>query len=279
MAIKLDIRDGTPDWWMSPDIWVVPGNDPTGQPGAPIAGQPAYVWAHVENHGSSAADGTRIDFWWADPSTQILRSTAHFIGSANADLQPGAAQDVLCLVPWAVTMVNGGHECLIAVANHSGSSIPIPPPDDFNPPAYPEVAQRNLSVVMAQTGVPARMLTIAAGPRTDKRVLVTANVGGELDEAQLRRLDLVGLKPAKAAKVEVGMGQEPMCMPEKGDLGKRELELRIPRGTRAAIHVAIRAPDLAKGEYALVRIAEQDGDRTLGGYTFIVLSNRKGGRK
>jgi hypothetical protein len=279
VAIQLEIRDGTPNWWLSPDIWVVPGSDPTGQPGAPIAGQPAYVWAHVENHGSSAADGTRIDFWWADPSTQILRSTAHFIGSANADLQPGAQQDVLCLVPWAVTMVNGGHECLIAVANHAGSSIPVPPPDDFNPPAYPEVAQLNLSVHVARVGIPARMLTIVAGPRADKRALVTATVGGELEAKQLRQLGLSGLTPAKAGKVEIGLAQEPMCTPEKGSLGKRELEFRISRGTKAAVHVAIRAPDMAKDEYALVQIAESDGDRTLGGYTFLVVSDRKGGRK
>ena len=34
MTIQLEIRDGNPDWWLSPDIWVVPGADPAAPPGA-----------------------------------------------------------------------------------------------------------------------------------------------------------------------------------------------------------------------------------------------------
>ena len=36
MAVELEIRDGDP-WYLSPDVWTVPGNDPEGPPGLPIA--------------------------------------------------------------------------------------------------------------------------------------------------------------------------------------------------------------------------------------------------
>lgn len=56
MAVQLQIRDGDP-WWMSPDIWVVPGNDPNGAPGQPIVGQDNYLWGASSQqrvHGSGS---------------------------------------------------------------------------------------------------------------------------------------------------------------------------------------------------------------------------------
>jgi hypothetical protein len=45
MAALLDIPDGpSPYVWESSAIWVVPGADPLGKPGQPVAGQPAYLW-------------------------------------------------------------------------------------------------------------------------------------------------------------------------------------------------------------------------------------------
>ena len=32
MAVQLEIRDGQPYWYLSPDIWAVPGSDPNGAP-------------------------------------------------------------------------------------------------------------------------------------------------------------------------------------------------------------------------------------------------------
>src|SRR5690242_16805294 len=42
-SADLLIEDGTPNWWLSPDIWAVPGNDPNGTPGTPAGGDTAYV--------------------------------------------------------------------------------------------------------------------------------------------------------------------------------------------------------------------------------------------
>lgn len=275
MTVQLEIRDGNPYWYLSPDIWVVPGTDPNGPPGTPVVGRPAYVWARVANHGFQRADRTRVDFWWSDPSGQILRSTAHKIGSAFADLapkgMPGSTQDVLCLAPWHVSLVNKGHECLIVAANHTGSSVPEFPPDPFSPLNHPEIAQKNMTVIDFKTvGKPTQMLTIASPARLDKTVLVEAFIGGELDEKTLWSFGLMSRKPAVNSKVEVGLSLESRCVTERGSLGQERLEIKVPSGTRIGVHVAIRSNKIDPSEYVLINVVERQGERVIGGYGYIV---------
>jgi hypothetical protein len=275
MSVQLLIRDGSPDWYLSPDIWVVPGSNPNGTPGSPIAGQPAYLWAHVANTGSTDASGVRVDFYWSNPALQVLRSNSTLVGSAFADIVTGGSQDVLCLVAWMPTIVNSGHECLIAVANHADDPLPDPLPDGFDPPVYRQVAQKNLTVLAAGMHALSCAITVGAGCRADKDVLVTAEVGGALDETYLARLGIKNLRPAKGKCVEVGLDHLPRCTGQKDPLGAKELELHVSRGTSAAVYVAIRAQKLAKGEYQLVRIFERSGERILGGLGFIVIPEGK----
>ncbi|MGH7077938.1 MAG: hypothetical protein ACREFU_07540 [Acetobacteraceae bacterium] len=279
MAAHLLIRDGSPQWWISPDIWVVPGTDPNGPPGSPIAGQPAYLWAHVANTGDVAANGTRIDFYWANPAMQIVVGTATEIGSAYGDIPPGGSQDVLCLVPWMPSIVNGGHECVLAAAHNSAEGTPLPDPlpngFDFNPPAHDEIAQRNLSVVAAAMAIPFP-LTIVAPARADKEVTVTAEIGGTLDEKLLPQLGLRGFRPADKEIVEVELGREANCQPRKEGHHAHELKLRVPRGTAAGVFATIRAERLPKREYQLVHVLERSGDRLLGGISYAVVHSREG---
>lgn len=62
MAVELEIRDGDP-WWLSPDVWVVPGIDPLGAPGMPIAGMPAYIWARVRNLGDTDVANAEVRYY------------------------------------------------------------------------------------------------------------------------------------------------------------------------------------------------------------------------
>jgi hypothetical protein len=78
MSVQLVIRDGNPYWYLSPDIWVVPGNDPSGPPGSPIAGQTAYLGARVANTGSTGANGVRVDFYGANPALQVAMSHCRY---------------------------------------------------------------------------------------------------------------------------------------------------------------------------------------------------------
>ena len=127
MAVELLIRDGSPYWWESPDIWVVPGTDPGGAPGTPAVGQQAYLWATVRNEGDLDVSQVQVDFWVANPSLQIRKSTANHIGTAFADITAGGSQDVLCLAPWQVTLVNGGHECVVVEASSPADPLSPPP--------------------------------------------------------------------------------------------------------------------------------------------------------
>jgi hypothetical protein len=279
MGVQLVIRDGNPYWYLSPDIWVVPGNDPNGPIGSPIAGQPAYLWAHVSNTGDVDANGARVDFYWANPALQVLRSNATFVGSANVDVPAGGGQDALCLVPWTPIIVNGGHECLVAVVNHPADPLPDPPPDDFNPPLYRQVAQKNLTVFVASKHAAPRAITISGGRRTDKAAVVTAEVGGELDAISLGRLGFKDLRPTRKGVVEVGLTREPRCVGDKDPLGSRELEVRVSKGESAAVFASIRAKDLAEGEYQLVHLVERNGDKIVGGLAFVVVADSKSKEK
>jgi hypothetical protein len=147
MSVELEIQDGDP-WWLSPDIWTVPGNDPTGTPGTPIAGSPCYLWARVHNNGKAAVSNATVRFYWANPSVGFDRTTANPIGTSFVSLAPGESQDVLCLTPWLPVYVNDGHECVLAEAFHP-SLDPLPMTPSFNVPTDRHVAQRNLGVVMA----------------------------------------------------------------------------------------------------------------------------------
>jgi hypothetical protein len=279
MAVKLVIRDGNPNWWLSPDIWLVPGNDPSGAPGAPIAGQNAYLWAHVANTGSSDANGVRIDFFWANPALQVLRSTATLLGSAYADVPAGGSQDVLCLVPWIPVIVNGGHECVVAVANHSADPLPAPPPDDFAPPAYDQVAQKNLSVLTAAPLMMPMMLTLGAPRREDKTARIKIEIGGTVDREIFRHLSMKELHPAKHPVVAAGIRRESVCGRDHDDIGPAELTLQIPRGTRSAIYLSLRDKGLAQGEYQLVNVIERGERDIVGGYSLVVIRAPSGGPK
>ena len=272
MSVKLLIQDGNPYWYLSTDIWVVPGSDPNGARGTPVAGQPAYLWALVTNNGFDEAKGVRVDFYWANPALQVLRSTATLVGSAFADIAAGGSQEVLCLVRWIPVIVNGGHECLVAVANHPGDPLPNPLPNEFDPPTYPQVAQKNLTVIAATMLTSLHAITIAGWRRTEKAVVVTAEVGGELDEAALAGLGLKNLRPAKDKHVDVGLDLQSRCMGDKEPLGSNQLELRVPPGTSMAVYASIRSKALGKDEYQLVHIIERSSDRILGGIGFVVVA-------
>lgn len=269
MAIELEIRDGDP-WWMSPDIWVVPGTDPEGAPGTPIAGSPAFLWARVRNNGNTAVQNATVRFYWADPSTGFDRNTATLVGTSFVSLDPGQVGDTLCLQPWTPEYVNGGHECVLAEAFHP-TGDPLPPSPDFNVPTDRRVAQRNLSVVLAaasgffrysfnvfntgrfHAGFTIRLL--AGDQRQLKPMLGTLG-------AAAKGVDLGG-KLVKAAFVDDRCAGEEAA----GDPDKAHLALKIPAG-RKTHHTFV---GVIEGGPALVHIVQSLNDRIVGGTSVLVL--------
>lgn len=278
MSAQLLIRDGAPLWWTSTDLWVVPGSDPNGPPGSPVAGQPAYLWAHVANLGNAPAYGSRVDFYWANPAAQVAVGVATPIGSAYADLLPEpAGQDVLCLVPWLPVIVNGGHECLLAVVHGPGDSNPLPDPLPhgylFDPPAHEQIAQANLTVLAAAKLAQARSIAVYAPAREAKRVRLTVEYGAALGERQLELLGLRErkLRPAPMPCVAVRLSLEPLCGGDAAGGHGHNLEVELGRGGAALVYVALDAARLEPGHYQLVHIVEYCGSRVLGGVSYVVV--------
>ncbi|MBT2869455.1 hypothetical protein JQK19_19710 [Chromobacterium violaceum] len=294
MPAHILIRDGSPHWWLSTDVWVVPGNDPNGAPGAPLSGQKAYVWAHVDNIGDADAQNVRIDFYWANPAGQMTAGAVNYIGAGYADLpadpKEAMGQDVLCLVPWQVQIVNDGHECLLAVAHGAGDSNPIPDPlpasFSFDPPAHDQIAQRNLTVLDASKMAPMLRIAVNGLPRQDKRVRLTAEFGGELDQRQLQRLGLarLQLRPAPKPEVQVRLSLEPSCggksAGEKAsDARVPSLAVSVPRGATVPVYLDIQASQLHPDHYQLLHIVEHDdAGKPLGGVSYVVIPQGKENR-
>ncbi|MFD0971982.1 hypothetical protein [Plantactinospora endophytica] len=266
------IRDGSPHWWLSPDIWAVPGTDPNGAPGTPAAGDVAYVWARVQNTGREDAVGVQVKFYWGNPSVQMLYSTLNLIGTAFADVDAGDTQDVLCLVPWNVVTVNDGHECLVAVA-----SLPGDPalPDAVDPVGYPNVAQRNLTLASARKSDFKLTLTVNAAKRAPKQIRISAEIGGELSKEALHTLGLAERRPVGKPVVEVGFSLKPITDPGDG-IGDPELVVEVPAGRSVPVHLTVRGgAGLGTGEYQLVEVLERDGDRLLGGISLAVVAGKE----
>lgn len=271
MAItSLEIRDGNP-WWLSTDIWAVPGDDPEGPPGQPIAGTPAYLWARVHNNGPQDVTGALVEFWWANPALQITRSLATAVGTSVVDVDAGTAVEVLCVTPWVPVTVNDGHECLVAVVVSDADPLPSPLPDVFDPPTHRQVAQRNLTVLPAPSGIAMLTLTVAAPRRLDKRSALRIRVGDPLEKEALEQLGLSRMKAAAPGMVRAGLTQGPRhCEPEERRW-KEGLELEVPAGTAVPVQLFIRS-DLEPGQYQVVQVVENDGSGDIGGLAVVVSS-------
>lgn len=274
---NVEICDGKPWWYLSPDIWVVPGTDPQGGPGLPVAGKPAFVWGRLINHANFRISNVRVNFYWAVPTPQISRTSANLIGSAFADLapagEPGSEVEVLCLTPWSVVMVNSGHECLLAEAHYPGSSVPASLAV-FDPVSYSEMAQKNLTVVAASTTMLPLTISVAGLPRQIKRSRLAVEIGGEIDNLALKSLGLDGLSPS-GSHIEAGLMERPSCIGVDDPLGEQTMEMEVPRNSLSAAYLNIRARDIQLGVYVLVNVIEFDNDRgrdnPIGGCAFLVV--------
>lgn len=274
MATQLVIRDGDPHWWNSPDIWVVPGIDPNGAPGQPVAGQPAFVWGRVRNAGEQAISGAMVNFYWSNPAAGVLRSNSTPIGSSFVDLAPWESKEVLCVIPWLPVIVNGGHECLVAEVIHSADPMPVPLPDAFNPPAYRQVAQKNLTVLAIKKSARVISIQLAASPRIARTVTVTVEQGGELDKENLVHAGLKGFVPARVKGVKAGLSVEPGC----GETDMQEkLRVELKPGATRAVYLHIGPVDsLTPGTYHLVHVVSRQDKKTDGGVSFILTSAKEG---
>lgn len=270
MSEGLEIFDGTPHWWNSPDIWVVPGIDPTGAAGSPVAGQPAYVWARVHNTTSHRNfTEAQVNFFWSNPATGVLRSNSISIGSAYVDLNADEIKEVLCLVPWIPVIVNNGHECLVAEVRHRGDPLPVPLPDPFAPQSYHQVAQKNLNVVVMRTlTMHTFMIQLAPPKRHRKNFVLYIERGGELDELTLKQLGLAKFRPVDA-DFEARLSDVGGC----DERGEEKVGFQLDAGMTRPLYLKVFPHELAANTYTLLHVIARDGEEIFGGISYVFVND------
>ncbi len=270
MSVQLEIQDGSPHWWLSPDVWTVPGDDPEGAPGLPIAGQSCYMWARVHNTGTDAVANATVRFYWANPSVGFDRTSANYIGSANVSLNSGETKEVLCLVAWQPVFVNNGHICVLAEAFHA-TADPLPASPAFNVPTDRHVAQRNLSVLMT---APMKMaFSMAFEIHNTERKARNFTIKTKLGElAELRPLaKTIGQLPTGKGKVQ-NVGFIKAAVPCNSDEKPQPVveRLEVAPGGRVGLTVT----GELEGDVALVHVIQEVDGKEVGGLSAVVV---KGG--
>lgn len=274
MSVELEIQDGSP-WYLSPNIWTVPGSDPEGPSGMPIVGEPCYMWARVRNNGSTAVSNAQVRFYWANPSVGFDRNTANIIGSSNVSLAAGEQRDVLCLTPWMPTFVNDGHECVLAEAFHT-TADPLPASPVFNVPTDRHVAQRNLQVVMAAKSMMfMTSFSVCNSLRTDRAFKIYARPG-RLEELKplLQHMGRPGISLDAKGKVEdIGFVDRP-C-PDEQDLPKLAKPVVEGFTVKGASCSGLTLVGRLQGEAALVHVIQEVDGKEVGGLSVLVVQNQK----
>ena len=274
MSVILEIQDGNP-WYLSPDIWVVPGDDPNGPPGLPVAGLPAFIWARVHNNGTTPVSNATVRFYWANPSVGFDRNTANLVGTSFVTLNANDVQEVLCLTPWVPVFLNGGHECVLAEAFCAQDPLPAGPA--FNVPSDRHVAQRNLSVVLAAKGMFHFAFEVHNAGRTEGVFTIRAEIG-----------EFATLKPlaptlGKEFRLPAGRGEvqklglvHNLC-PSEDEMqnAKAEQRVELPGNARGGLAVVGRLTS----EAALIHVRQFAGEREVGGLSVLVLQDGQKGRK
>jgi hypothetical protein len=278
MAIQLWIDDGNP-WYLSPDIWVVPGDDPNGAIGVPVVNEPAYVWARVHNRGTTAVTNATVRYYWANPSTMITPSNATPIGTSFVSLLPGETKDVLCLTPWTPVWINDGHECLIAEAFHA--SDPLPPRgsnDPFDPPNDRHVAQLNIGVAVARARIQTVVYCFAAG---NAARLATAEVTLHARRAPMETLAQLtghlglGQLPREMEGI-MEFGLQPFrCGEQIEGVGEPQLALRLKPGEQRGLALTIKLPEQRDPTSGALFLVEQFvRDHVVGGIGALVIPEK-----
>lgn len=265
MGVSLEIPHGTP-WWQSMAIWTVPGDDPSGPPGLPVAGRPCHVWARVRNTGNTPAQNATVRFYSAPPAVGFDRTTATRIGSSYVSLCAPDDADVLCVVAWVPAFAHAGHECLVAEVFHPLD--PLPPGRAFHADVDRHVAQRNLSVV-AMTGGAFRFAFEVVNPlRVDRTftIRVRAATADEL-AATAQRLGIA--PPCRPGRLtELAFSDQP-C-PQVGGSPGDEIEVAVARHTRTGLAMLGRI----EGEAVLLHVEQLHDGRVVGGLSVLVLGAR-----
>ena len=269
MAVELEINDGpAAEWWLSPDIWTVPGDDPEGPAALPRPGEPFYVWARVRNRTRAAVQDARVRFYWADPSAGFTRASleqlGQVVGTAAVSFTEGqASQEVLCLTPVSLP---AGHSCLLAEAYHPWLD-PLPTMAKFNVPTDRHVAQRNISVVMTRDGTFRMTFDVHNSERLPRSFTLAAEPGSV--DSLKTGWDKLFILPAELRDGAVrDLGLSLMACPDAADRPAPKMEgVKLAAGTRRRLSVTGRLD----GQMGVAHIRTYCDGAVIGGLSVLIL--------
>ena len=262
-STQLSIPEPSPEWWETTSIWVVPGPDPNGPKGSPIAGEQAYVWAEIHNVSNVPVTDVQVRFYWANPAFEMLYSKINKIGTAYATIPPGDSQQVLCLVPWQVEYANNGHECLVVAAGLPGDPAL---PDLVDAPGYPQVAQKNVTVWKTPPSEwDWSQIHLIAPADESRSIQVSSRIGGQLPAESLEQLGLGQAQPVAESVADVRFSLRP------GGGGDPRITVEVPAGGSVPLFVNVmRTGALLADRYQLLRVAGEHDGQLVGGVSFVI---------
>jgi hypothetical protein len=149
-------------------------------------------------------------------------------------------------------------------------------PDEFDPPAYHQIAQKNLSVLAMKKSMMIMAIQIAAPIRKEKLLLVATEIGGTLDKQNLVQLGLENYRPAKGDSLKVGLSLESGCDEARKERLDKEVKIPLKRGMAKAVYLKVWPPELEPRTYVLLHvIARDEQKRVVGGITYILIEAKE----
>jgi hypothetical protein len=267
MAVTLEIRDGNPEWYLSPDIWVVDDAASDTPVPNPVAGRDYFLKARVRNTGTTPVSNAQVRFYWANPSIGVTRTTANLVGTSYVSLGANPdEQDVLCLTPWRTEFVNQGHECILAEAFHT-TLDPLPAVLDFNVPTDRHVAQRNLSVVRTINGFFHFLFEIHNGERIERAFDIQAT---PLSLEVNRHLLPEKYTHLKEGKLKKATFSNLVCAPDL-EKAKAQTSDKLKVGGFSKANRSISGQ--VQGDIVLLNITQSVGKTITGGLVVLIINS------
>jgi hypothetical protein len=267
--VVLEIESGPAGaCWMSPDLWVVPGDDPEGPPGMPIVGFKAFLWARVHNVGADRVEDARVKYYWTDAASGFDQNTANPLGESNVTLEIGQTAEVLCLTPWVPS--HNGHQCILAQVFHEVYD-PLPAASEFLICADRHVAQRNLSVLTVTKSERFKFdFEVFNVSRLEREFTLTAALG---DLRQLATLESHGfaLHKQPGNLKQVGFVNHAGSHADANEVQHEMTGLRMPPHSRIDCSLV----GSVSGGSCLVHISQTLAGRVVGGVSVVIMMSKE----
>ena len=291
MSGILTISAGSPNWWLSPDIWVTPVGSPTTPPGTanPIEGQAYNVSVRIhDNYPEPVPNGWGLFVCWMIPTTGTFATPtgAQVLNNAPITVNVPAMSSIVVQTAktWTPSFENGGHECLIAAAYGTAPGEGLPPGLDADPSArdtnqgYLSIAQHNLGVLSLGSGIGGTGIRypfqVCNGSDQEREFVVAAR---QAPLSEIRHF-LPGLPGGRSALDKPGkverLGLVASAKPERRELEDAPAVLSRVRIAPRSCRQFTLGGSLEKGN-ALINVTQSHGERVVGGLSVLVMAEAK----